>query len=269
MTAARPPFVFFSTAGLAAALAFVAILSAAACGGGGEAGRPKDARAAPGEPGRGGSGPASGPGGSPSPRIAAHGGSLPGAAPGSGGVSPADPAAYAEEVLAHRRWKDALFKSGSKSPAPGALRAHLAPLEYYPVDPAWRLRLPVIRYPRPETFRLITNTGEARAISRVGRVEFARDGTNVKLQLYREVDEDSPAERVWVPFIDAGSGRETYPAGRYLDGELMADGTVLLDFNLACNPYCAYGWNGYSCPLAPRENRLPIAVRAGEKGFHR
>ena len=269
MRAARPSSVFFPTAGIAAALAFVVILSAAACGGGGEAGRPKDARGEAGESGSRGSGPATGPGGSPSPGIAAHGGSVPGAAPGAGGASPADPAAYAEEVLAHRRWKDALFKSSSKSPAPARFRAHLAPLEYYPVDPSWRLRLPVIRYPRPDTFRLITNTGEARAISRVGRVEFGRDGMDLKLQLYREVDEDLPPEKVWVPFIDAGSGRETYPAGRYLDGELMADGTVLLDFNLAYNPYCAYGWNGYSCPLAPRENRLPIAVRAGEKGFHR
>ena len=68
----------------------------------------------------------------------------------------------------------------------------------------------------------------------------------------------------FLPFRDATSGPETYGAGRYLDAEITSDGRVLLDFNRAYFPYCAYG-EGWTCPLPPAENWLRAAVRAGER----
>ncbi len=102
---------------------------------------------------------------------------------------------------------------------------------------------------------------------REGHVEFMRDGVLVKLALFHILDDPVPENSLWLGFADAGSGKETYPGGRYIDTELRSDGTVLLDFNYAYNPYCAYGY-AFSCPLAPSENRLKVPVRAGEKGFH-
>jgi uncharacterized protein (DUF1684 family) len=78
---------------------------------------------------------------------------------------------------------------------------------------------------------------------------------------------------VFLPFTDATSGTETYGGGRYLldtiksaDLGTAADGRTVLDFNFAYNPSCAYS-SRYICPLSPRENRLRVAVRGGEKGY--
>ena len=70
----------------------------------------------------------------------------------------------------------------------------------------------------------------------------------------------------FLPFVDALAGTETYGAGRYLDPEPLGGGRVLLDFNRAYNPYCAYN-EQWSCPITPRENRLAVPIRAGEKLF--
>ena len=69
---------------------------------------------------------------------------------------------------------------------------------------------------------------------------------------------------LFVPFLDATSGPETYGAGRYLDVEPEPDGTYVLDFNAAYHPYCAHA-SDYSCPLTPAENRLPDRIEAGER----
>ena len=75
-------------------------------------------------------------------------------------------------------------------------------------------------------------------------------------------DEELPS--LFVPFLDATSGHETYGAGRYLDLEPDDDGTYTLDFNLAYHPSCVYDFR-FSCPLTPAENRLPVRIEAGER----
>jgi uncharacterized protein (DUF1684 family) len=71
-------------------------------------------------------------------------------------------------------------------------------------------------------------------------------------------------DQLFVPFVDLTSGTETYPAGRYLDLDRTRTGIYLIDFNRAYNPYCYYNPT-YDCPYPPRENRLKVPVRAGEK----
>ena len=77
-------------------------------------------------------------------------------------------------------------------------------------------------------------------------------------------DDAAEVDSVFVPFLDATSGTETYGAGRYLDLEAEPDGRYALDFNLAYHPYCVYAPT-YSCPLTTAENRLPIRIEAGER----
>ena len=174
---------------------------------------------------------------------------------------------YATQVRAARADKERFFRDSPQSPVPPPLRSALAPLDYYPVDPSWRLTLPLRKDPERPRFQIVTSNGELRRIIKEGTVEFSREGRTLSLTLYREEDQPA-ASGYWVPFVDAAAGRETYPAGRYLDVPQETDGRVVLDFNYAYNPYCAYGWN-YSCPVTPPENRIHIAVAAGEKGFHR
>jgi uncharacterized protein (DUF1684 family) len=84
------------------------------------------------------------------------------------------------------------------------------------------------------------------------------------LRLRAFAEEGSNGERLFVPFADETSGRETYGAGRYLDLDRTSTGIYVIDFNTAYNPYCAYNPT-YDCPVPPKENRLPLPIRAGEK----
>jgi hypothetical protein len=102
----------------------------------------------------------------------------------------------------------------------------------------------------------------------VGSIGFEREGAPHELQVYSL--RDLPAEAwdsLFLPFMDATTGEETYPAGRYVELEKVEEGWYLLDFNQAYNPLCAYGREIYRCPRTPPENRLPIPVRAGERGW--
>jgi len=78
------------------------------------------------------------------------------------------------------------------------------------------------------------------------------------------VEEGQPLESLFVPFTDLTTGKDTYPAGRYLDLHPTATGFYNIDFNLAYNPTCAYN-ETYECPYPPPSNRLKVEIRAGEK----
>jgi uncharacterized protein (DUF1684 family) len=106
-----------------------------------------------------------------------------------------------------------------------------------------------------------TTTGDVQTYERFGRVRFPVAGEEAALTIYRNEN------GFFLPFVDALAGNETYGAGRYLEPEELPDGTLLVDFNLAYNPYCAYNEN-WSCPITPAENRLKVPIRAGEKVFH-
>ena len=105
--------------------------------------------------------------------------------------------------------------------------------------------------------------GGEQVYTRAGILRFAVDGQPAQLTLFAQEDQ----HELFVPFRDSTSGKDSYPAGRYLEVEPPdASGQVSVDFNLAYNPYCAYNPE-YSCPLPPVENWLKVPIRAGEKTF--
>jgi len=159
--------------------------------------------------------------------------------------------------------KDEFFRSHPHSPIPWAMRGKMAGLEYYPVDPQYRIPVKLVRYPKPDPVVLATSKGVPRNMVRYGYFEFAVSGQTRRLQVYRSLD---PDPYLFVPFRDATSGRETYGAGRYLDLEERAGEDYVLDFNVAYNPYCAYS-NDYVCPFPPRENWFDVPIPAGERDF--
>src|SRR5262245_36234015 len=108
-----------------------------------------------------------------------------------------------------------------------------------------------------------TSTGTLRRMQLVGTLEFTLAGQPMTLAAF--VDEGTrQIESLFVPFADLTTGKDTYPAGRYLDLFPTATGYYTIDFNRAYNPSCAYN-SSYECPYPPSSNRLKIEVRAGEK----
>jgi uncharacterized protein (DUF1684 family) len=107
-----------------------------------------------------------------------------------------------------------------------------------------------------------TTDGNTKQFERIGIVEFSVDDQPATLRVYRDVLRGG----LFIPFRDATTGEETYEVGRYLEPQERPDGTLDVDFNYAYNPFCAYG-SGWSCPIPPEENRLAVAIRAGERAF--
>jgi uncharacterized protein len=172
-----------------------------------------------------------------------------------------------------RRGRDELFRTHSQSPLedPEAF----AGIDYFPADPAYRVAAAF--EPSAEGGELVIDTGgEDGAIRyrRAGHLRFVLAGTECSLLVLALV---AYAGGLFLPFKDATSRNETYGGGRYLfDTVKNTDGLVLevtagsnqvvIDFNYAYNPSCAYSPR-WACPLAPPENTLAIPVRAGEKTF--
>ncbi len=182
------------------------------------------------------------------------------------------PIGYAESIEAYRADKDDYFKNaGAGSPIPVAERETFDGLPYYAVDPALRfegLTLEPYAGSEPSSFQIPTSDGKLRPAHRAGRLSFELGGARQRLTGYVfDADADGDAGALFVPFLDATSGSETYGAGRYLDLEPEHDGTYTIDFNLAYHPSCVYDVR-YSCPLTPAENRLPVRIEAGERLPH-
>jgi uncharacterized protein (DUF1684 family) len=146
---------------------------------------------------------------------------------------------------------------------PAELKVIFTGLEYYPINWNYRFEGPVQRYPNPAKIRMITTSGETRDAIKYGYIRFVLKGKEFKLEVYRLLDLDEK-NLLFVPFIDANVGKETYPAGRYIDLIEKDNGLYVIDFNMAYNPSCAYG-GSFPCPVTPEENRITVAVPAGEK----
>lgn len=172
---------------------------------------------------------------------------------------------YPDALASYRADKDAYFRSADDSPIPAAERATFAGLPYFPVDEDLRfegLRLEPYSGDEPVRFEIPTSDGQLRPAVRAGVFRFDLGGARQSLTGYTFASGGS--ESVFVPFLDATSGIETYGAGRYLDLNPEADGTYAVDFNLAYHPSCVYDPK-FSCPLTPAENRLPVRIEAGER----
>ena len=167
------------------------------------------------------------------------------------------------ELTDFRRNKDEFMARDHQSPLADDQQAAYSGLSYFDEDPGLRFELEVREFDAREVIEMQTSTGDMASYLRWGKIAFEVEGKPVELTIYKEPH----GGEVFLPFADATSGIETYGSGRYLDPRDLSDGKVLVDFNYAYNPYCAYN-EQWSCPLTPFENRLQVPVRAGEKSFH-
>jgi uncharacterized protein (DUF1684 family) len=164
------------------------------------------------------------------------------------------------ELEAFRAEKDDFFGHDPQSPLTPEQRRDFHGLNYFPEDPDLRLEANAEELPARERIEMQTSTGDIQVYFRHSRFRFHVDGQDAELTIYEG------EQGFFLPFVDGLAGKETYPAGRYLEPEQLPGGRFLVDFNIAYNPYCAYN-ERWSCPLTPFENRLKVPIRAGEKLF--
>lgn len=166
------------------------------------------------------------------------------------------------ELEAFRAEKNEFYASHPQSPLTREQKQGFTGLNYFPEEASLRLEVKVDEFPVKDSFEMQTSTGDVQHYEKFGRFRFDVDGTEAELTIYQN------QHGYFLPFVDSLAGSETYPAGRYLEPEPLVGGRFLVDFNIAYNPYCAYN-EMWSCPITPAENRLKVAIRAGEKLFHK
>ena len=162
------------------------------------------------------------------------------------------------ELDAFRAEKDEFFGSHPQSPLTREQKKEFHGLQYFPENDALRLEVKVEEFTNKQKFEMQTSTGDVQIYEKFGKFHFEVDGDKAELTIYQS------EHGFFLPFVDILAGKETYPAGRYLEPEALPGGHFIVDFNVAYNPYCAYN-EMWSCPITPAENRLKVAIRAGEK----
>lgn len=183
-------------------------------------------------------------------------------------VSIPPPPDWTEMLQLQRDSRDEVFKSDPESPLLPQDRADFEGLEYWPPDPAYYFAGPIQFYADPERFTIVATSGQQRPCEKIGRIAFTIDGNRRTLQVYRLLDQPPGTDGLFLPFMDATTGKETYPAGRYINLDGPPGGPYVLDFNQAYNPSCAYGSpERFACPVTPPENRLDVPIPVGERGF--
>lgn len=174
-------------------------------------------------------------------------------------ISTVDPATYRQQLTKQREKKNTFFKTDAESPITD--KASFQTLIYFAPDPAYRVVARLEPF-ADKTQKLVVrmSDGSEEVYDKFAHAVFNLNGETCRLLVVKLEDTYS------ILFRDATSGKETYGGGRYLDipPDNLTDTQVLLDFNEAYNPYCAYTAS-YACPIPPPENTLSVSVKAGER----
>ena len=175
---------------------------------------------------------------------------------------------YKQQIEKHREAYKADFIKETRSPLREDDFKHL---HFFEADSSYAIIAKVELLTNQKVFNMPTYDGTSKEFIRYAKVKFTRNQQELYLTLYRNIAlSTNPVYRhlLFLPFTDQTNAKTTYGGGRYIDLSLsdIKEGKILIDFNKAYNPYCAYS-DGYRCPIPPEENDLPIAILAGEKMF--
>jgi uncharacterized protein (DUF1684 family) len=170
-------------------------------------------------------------------------------------------------VMEWRKDRDEFFKTHQRSPLTPAEKKRFKGLKYYPFDSQYVFSSQIERYilhiNNPKYYAtFLTNKGTNKRYIRYGKLQFRLNGRDYTIEAYKSILSDM----LFLPFKDMTNGKETYEGGRYIDAEILPGYRMMLDFNMAYHPSCAYN-EKFICALPPRENMLEIEIKAGEKTF--
>jgi uncharacterized protein (DUF1684 family) len=182
-----------------------------------------------------------------------------------------DPSTYPALIKAERKQKDIEMRTDEKSPIPENEKATFKKLNYYKPNTSFRKVAAFERFDQATHFLMKTTTDRLPEYSLYGAITFTHKGKDYTLNVYQNIElvkKPGYAKHLFIPFNDETNGKETYGGGRFLDITETGENTLIIDFNNAYNPYCAYN-HKYSCPIPPEENNLKIRIKAGEKKWHK
>lgn len=162
------------------------------------------------------------------------------------------------------------FADAKKSPLTEEDRLAFSELDFFPIDENFIVEAKFTKSTNEKSFAMKTTTDRAPLYVKYGEISFNLYGEKFKLNVYQNLElikKPGFKKHLFLPFSDLTSGNETYIGGRYIDMEIPKGKTIIIDFNQAYNPYCAYNYK-YSCPIVPLENDLATHINAGVKKFH-
>lgn len=163
------------------------------------------------------------------------------------------------------------YKDASKSPLKKKDLKKFKGLDFFKFDSTYVVTATFTRTENSPSFKMKTTTDRLPEYVKYGELTFNLKGKAFLLNIYQNQDlitKDGYEDYLFLPFLDDTNGGESYGGGRYIDMRIPEGDTVVIDFNSAYNPYCAYN-ETYSCPIVPRENYLDVEVRAGVKKFEK
>lgn len=176
---------------------------------------------------------------------------------------------HKKQIVAFRNSKNEQFKRPGESPLSEAQLGKFTELDYYPVNYDYRTQGTFEALATPKSEQLATTSGSKITLSKVGKVIFKLQGKSYSLDVYQNnsLPEFSDSKQLFIPFSDETNGKETTTKGRYLPVTLpVKDNIMVVDFNLAINPFYAYG-ESHSSIIPPQTNAMGRGVPSGERKF--
>ena len=164
---------------------------------------------------------------------------------------------------------NAQYKDASRSPLKEADRKEFEGLEFFKYDSTFVVEAFFTRTENERPFKMKTTTDRLPEYVKYGFLQFSLNNDMFQLNIYQNQDkliEEPNYDYLFLPFTDETNGLESYGVGRYIDLSIPNGNKLIIDFNSAYNPYCAYN-DKYSCPIVPRENYLKTRIEAGVKTF--
>jgi len=173
------------------------------------------------------------------------------------------------DVKTHQEEQNTQFRTKGKSPLTEADRKHFKGLDFFDIDLSYRVTATFTRTPNEEFFAAGTSSGKTKFLIKYGVLNFSINGKDLTLAVYQSqqlLTNPIYKDYLFLPFNDLSNGDTTYSGGRFIDLTIPKDDTVIVDFNKAYNPYCAYS-DGWNCTIPPIENNLEIEIIAGVKKY--
>lgn len=178
-----------------------------------------------------------------------------------------DPEVYIENIEKEREKQFKFLRFNPESPLDTEQKNELGTLNFYPIDPSFKVRARLVPAEDRKVITLPMTDGSEEKYIKHSYAEFDLKGAPQNLLLLQSINEIDK-RNFFLAFADSTSGLDTYGGGRYLNLRQDGKNSVTIDFNLAYNPYCAYNPD-FACPLPPKENLMEIGIVAGEKDYNK
>ena len=158
------------------------------------------------------------------------------------------------------------FKDASVSPLKKRDLKNFRGLDFFTYDSTYLVTAKLTKTPKEKPFMMLTTTDMVVEYIKYGTVSFELLDNQYSLDIYKNLEDPNERDNLFLPFLDDTNGNESYGGGRYINLDIPQGDNLIIDFNSAFNPYCVYD-EKYSCPIVPRENYLPLEIKAGVMNF--